>query len=547
MCSWEPLSPKLLEVAVSQDPEVGFCPNIDITIEYILDACHNLIKVEREGSDEICRFSHLSVQEYFQEYHWSISEAHSIVGQVCLRVWMSNLYLSERLEWDWAFWREEARFAHLAGPDVVSLIEEDCLKRQKKEDEIERRRVPGVWDGWTSFIRSGAPKSALCQMMAYASGWYNHYVALAGEPEHVAFPQVLHAFLGRPGCSGASYRKWGAWIKGDFEPRFSWRTQSPVSHTHLQPTSAPEFGCAYLGLTAVLRTWLDKGSVDVLESNPEGETLLALASIVGNVPLCHLLLENGAEVNPVPETSSSPLPIAALHGYREVAELLIRYGANVNTSGHFRAPLMEAMVIRDVQFAQLLLDNGADPNVVREREVTNDDERSHIPKREEHLWSPLITAVYYGCVDTVQLLLDRKADINMVVDGSYPTALYAAADGERSLGASLDILRLLIKAGADVHVKGGRHATILGTAICSMEDHRDKVDALLDAGTLYIRSDYIGVTLIDESGQYMDDELDGLVEIYPCRYYCGSDYSESTEDAMALDATEDHESEEDTW
>ncbi|KAB5532683.1 hypothetical protein GE09DRAFT_373662 [Coniochaeta sp. 2T2.1] len=50
MVSWMPLSPELLKLTVCQDPAADFCPNVDITIEYILDACHNLIKLDRTES-----------------------------------------------------------------------------------------------------------------------------------------------------------------------------------------------------------------------------------------------------------------------------------------------------------------------------------------------------------------------------------------------------------------------------------------------------------------------------------------------------------------
>ena len=72
MCSYRPLSPKELVAAVCQDPDKDDVEDIDIDINIVLSACQNLLVVDENRY--VCRFAHLSVQEYFEQYHWKSSE-----------------------------------------------------------------------------------------------------------------------------------------------------------------------------------------------------------------------------------------------------------------------------------------------------------------------------------------------------------------------------------------------------------------------------------------------------------------------------------------
>ncbi|KAH8755904.1 ankyrin repeat-containing domain protein, partial [Hyaloscypha finlandica] len=158
--------------------------------------------------------------------------------------------------------------------------------------------------------------------------------------------------------------------------------------------------------------------------NGLGETLLSLAARTGNLPLCKQLLQKGAEVNPKPESDSSPLPAAAKYGHRE-----------------------------DVEFVRLLLENGADPNIVRGRQFK--------------LASPLISAVSWRYLDAVRLLLKGKADINLTVDGPFHTALCAATGWDYPMPEPNNaIIEFLMQVGADLDIVGGQFGTALGAAFC---------------------------------------------------------------------------------
>ena len=72
MYSVVPLSPKALIAVVCQDPNTDVVDAVDVDINDVLDACQNLVIVDSQL--DICRFSHLSVQEYLEK-HWKSHDA----------------------------------------------------------------------------------------------------------------------------------------------------------------------------------------------------------------------------------------------------------------------------------------------------------------------------------------------------------------------------------------------------------------------------------------------------------------------------------------
>ena len=84
MSSSQPLKGLQLVEAVCKDPETEATdPVVDVTVELILGACNNLLMIDQSN---VWRFSHLSVQEYLETYLYSLSEAHTFIGTICLRL-----------------------------------------------------------------------------------------------------------------------------------------------------------------------------------------------------------------------------------------------------------------------------------------------------------------------------------------------------------------------------------------------------------------------------------------------------------------------------
>ena len=95
-----------------------------------------------------------------------------------------------------------------------------------------------------------------------------------------------------------------------------------------------------------------------------GWTPLHSAARQGHKEIVELLIANGTDVNSRDSTSKSSLHDAALEGHKEIVELLIIKGADLNAkSRYYGTPLHVAAGIGHKEIVELLITNGADVNV----------------------------------------------------------------------------------------------------------------------------------------------------------------------------------------
>lgn len=130
------------------------------------------------------------------------------------------------------------------------------------------------------------------------------------------------------------------------------------------------FDLAALGDLENIKLRLRKDPYLLTSVDMEGRTLLHYAAETDKTDIAAFLIDSGSDVNVVDNRGFTPLHTAAKSLSSNVARLLIARGADVNSqaaNGDNHTPLHEAAYEWDrspVEIIQLLLDAGADPNIV---------------------------------------------------------------------------------------------------------------------------------------------------------------------------------------
>ena len=148
---------------------------------------------------------------------------------------------------------------------------------------------------------------------------------------------------------------------------------------------------------------------------------------------------------------------------------LIKQGADVNAKdARGMTLLMHSAVVGSLESMKLLLDNGADPNLVNPAGST---------------------ALMFSVTDIakVRLLVDRGANVNAATKfGRTPLLLAAMSDG------SADIVRLLLARGADVKAVDGMKSNALHAA--GTGNDTDTIRQLVSAGVDVNAANFAGFT-----------------------------------------------------
>ena len=210
---------------------------------------------------------------------------------------------------------------------------------------------------------------------------------------------------------------------------------------------------------------------------PDDLTLLDAAKDP-NANRIKLLLANGADVNQRSKNGWSALMSAACYGCKDVVEVLINNGANVdfadNNCGGQTTLMWAARSGRSSkQKVKMLIDAGAD-----------------IWKKTDNGADLLVSAAGAGNIEVVELLLE----LGMKPDGQSKSGYNAllAAAGEDSP----DLIKLLVKAGAKINAVDNKKRTALMVAAQGYGSG-DTVRTLLELGADPNLKDSDGKTALD--------------------------------------------------
>ncbi len=150
-------------------------------------------------------------------------------------------------------------------------------------------------------------------------------------------------------------------------------------------------------------------------------------------------------------------------------------------------PLYSACASGSVEIAQLLIDHGANVNLVKNPSAT-----------------PLIAATIQHEVneEMVRLLLKAGANPNLPEGNPFKSPLMAAANG-----ANLTLMKLLIEAGADVNYANAKGETVLLAAASNYKDRLAAVQLLFDHGATIGTDAAIMSQLLGGAARWGDVEL----------------------------------------
>jgi ankyrin repeat protein len=215
------------------------------------------------------------------------------------------------------------------------------------------------------------------------------------------------------------------------------------------------------GDAKVVELLLTYPHIEVDSANKKGQTPLWVAIQNGHWEIAEKLLKTGANPNAMPLSSMSPLQIVSLCGNFAMVELLIKYKADVNlVIPSYCTALENACNARHINIAELLLKAGADPNLSSGIYFTalsgavgkgwapiaelllKYNTNPNVPKR---YCSPLCCAIAFKQCEMVELLLTHKADPNIVLEDDGTTPLIYAI----KIASNISIIRALLIHGAN--------------------------------------------------------------------------------------------------
>lgn len=402
----------MLVAAVCRDPTTRATDTSEININFVLEACQNLLSVDQSGD---CRFAHISFQEYLEARHYRNRQAHSVVGKICLQM--------------------------LCDPD-----KEDLRNLQRSLSS-----VPENYDPWDDE-----------NILLYAVvSWPRHARQHAKEGIGDGLQLLLKVFLGSPNESSSAFVRWYHLYHAYFMGRLLYRKYC------LPPPSAPTFSIVLFGLNDILGDWWISG-LDSNLQNDRRESLLYIASAQGNLSAATMLLGRGATLDLQGGSQGTALQVASYIGQEAIVRLLLDHGANIDAqAGHLGNALQAAAYTGEEAIVRMLLERGANVNAqcgtygnaLQAAACGGHQGIIHLLlERGADINAPggyygnaLQASAHSGKEAVVRLLLDRGADIN-ALGGPLGNAPQASAGNPLNTAwrnSHSDIVILLLKRGAD--------------------------------------------------------------------------------------------------
>ena len=251
------------------------------------------------------------------------------------------------------------------------------------------------------------------------------------------------------------------------------------------------FTASFAGHTDIIQEFLDQGgNPNEIEKGMYGNTLLHKAVLGGQYEVAEALVRGGANINSHNRLGHTPLHSAVNERNIALVEFLLKAGAAVNSNSATGTPLHEAVAKGDLRIVEMLIKAGAQVNAqdingfTPLHKATSEGDSAMAEALiqaganpnccDKALQTPLHSAVSNNDAELVSILIRAKADVNANGQYSY-TPLHVAA----SYG-NITIIALLINAGADINKLNKNGFSALAAAIEG--NHKDAVKLLVDNG-----------------------------------------------------------------
>ena len=197
----------------------------------------------------------------------------------------------------------------------------------------------------------------------------------------------------------------------------------------------------------------------VTEANPEPPTAKAPnisivdAAMRGNIEAVKQHIAAGTDVNTKEVDGFTPLYFAAQNGQKEITELLIEKGADVNVKNYNKGgvtPLRGAVANSHMEIAELLIAKGANVNAKEDQGLTllffsgtKEIAELLIAKgldvnaKADDGGTPLHDAAWSGYKAVAELFIAKAANVNSMDDRGETPLDWAIKEGQIGIGALL--------------------------------------------------------------------------------------------------------------